>query len=320
MPGFLNTLFSGLRPAAADPELDAAAERVVYTVEPKLKLAGGYPQRYRKAVAHALGYARDLASQVPGPVDINREAYTKDPFIRAIFASPDEFKSALCMSRSMQEFLKGNSCTIGSQLYAMVGMRRREKGVIGMEVIGDTVRHDVPQTSVCFSDHTLTNISHSESETRELLTWSFMNSLLGQVIDRVEQLKQARQALDQKSNEIIGRLHTANGGQRETLQRELEATLAELRSATEQLDLRRYADYLDEVLLQPQAHLHLETLTLHIDDMGIKRAPGSGREITFVDMISRDRRRWCIALLHCQSPGLIPMTDRLQEASRWMDI
>lgn len=320
MPGFLNALFSGLRPAAADPELDAAVERVVYTIEPKLKLAGGYPQRYRKAVAHALAYARNLATQVPGPIDINREAYTKDSFIRAIFASPDEFKSALCMSRAMQDYLKGNACTIGSQLYAMVGMRRREKGVIGMEVIGDTVRHDVPQTAVCFSDHTLTNISHSEAETRELLTWSFMDSLLAQVTDRIEQLKQARQALDQKSNEIIGRLHSASADQRGQLQQELDTTLAELRAATERLDLRRYADYLEEVLLQPQSHLRLETVTLHIDDMGIKREPGAGREITFVDMISRDRRRWCIALLHCQSPGLIPMTDRLQEASRWMNI
>ncbi|NWG88008.1 MAG: hypothetical protein HXY26_10965 [Hydrogenophilaceae bacterium] len=318
--GFWKSLFSSLQRVAPNPELDAAVERVVDAIDPKLKLAGGYPQRYRQAVAHALAYTRDLARQVPGPVTINREAYTKDPFIRAIFASPDEFQAALCMSRAMQDYLKGHTCTIGSQLYAMVGMRRREKGVIGMEVIGDSVRHDVAQTAVCFSDHTLTNIANSEAGTRDQLAWSFMDSLLGQVSDRIEQLKQAKQDLDQKRGELMARLRSADPEQQAHLQAELDRTLAELREATEKLDLRRYADYLDAVLLQPEAHLRLEAATLYLDDMGIKRNNGNGREIHFVDMIGRDRRRWSIALLHCQSPGVVSMTDRLQEASRWMDI
>ncbi|MEW5892755.1 MAG: hypothetical protein AB1697_06425 [Pseudomonadota bacterium] len=320
MPGFLKSLFSGLRPAPADPELDAAVERVIARLEPRLKLAGGYPQRYRASVAHALRYARNLAQQVPGPVDINREAYTKNPFIRAIFASPDEFQAALCLSRAMQDYLKGHSCSIGSQLYAVVGMRRREKGVLGMEMIGDAVRHDVPQTAVCFSDHTLTSISRSEAETRELLTESFLDSLVGQVADRIEQLKQAKQALEQKRGELMARLHTADAVERSRLQAELEETLTQLRASTEQLDLRRYADYLDAVLLQPERYLRLEPVTLHLDDMGIKREPGQGREIRLVDMIGRDRRRWSVALLHCQNPGVVPMTERLEAASRWINI
>lgn len=316
--GFFKNLFAGLNGAAAKPELDTAVEHVVQTIEPKLKFAGGYPQRYRNAVANALAYAHDLAQQVPGPVAVSREAYGKDPFVRAIFATPDEFQSALCNSRAMQDYLKGESCSIGSPLYAVLGMRRWEKAVIGMEVIGDQVRHDVSQTAVSFSSHTLSNIARSETASRELLTWSFIDSLLGHINDHIEQLKKTRQECDSRCSELFGRLHTADGLERAQLQRELDTHQADLRTATEKLDLRHYPDYFDAVLLQPQAHLRLEQITLCIDDMGIKRDASCGREIVCVDLIGRDRRRWCVALLHCPSPGLIPMSERLEQASRWM--
>lgn len=318
MNGFFKSLFSGLQGARANPELDAAVERVVHAVEPKLKFAGGYPQRYRGAVAHALDYVRELARQVPGPIAVNREAYGKSPFVRAIFASPDEFQTALCTSRAMQEYLKADSCGIGTPLYAVLGMRRREKAVIGMEVVGDEVRHDVTQTTVCFSSHTLTSIAHSEADSRALLGWGFINSLIGHVTDRLEQIKQTKQELEQQCSELRARLRSADALQRESLQEALDAALAGLREATEQLDLRRHAEHIDAVLLQPEQHLRLEPVTLHIDDMSIKREPGNGREVTFVDLVGRDRRRWCITLLHCQSPGVIPMSERLEEASRWM--
>lgn len=317
---FFKSLFSGLNGAAPNPELDAAVERVVQAIEPKLKFAGGYPQRYRNAVANALAYAQDLARQVPGPVAVSREAYTRDPFVRAIFATPDEFQSALCNSRAMHDYLKGGSCGIGSPLYAVLGMRRREKGVIGMEVVGDQVRHDVAQTAVNFSSHTLSNIAQSEADSRELLTWSFIDSLLGQIGEHIEQLRQAKLDTERRCNEIAARLHTADAPQREQLQKEQEASQAELRAATDKLDLNRYPGYIDAVLLQPQAHLRLERVTLCIDDMGIKCEAERGREIVCFDLIGRDRRRWCVALLHCQSPGLVPMSERLEQASRWMNI
>lgn len=318
--GFFKNLFAGLNGAAPNPELDAAVERVVQTIEPKLKFVGGYPRRYRNAVAHALAYAHDLARQVPGPVAVSRGAYTKDPFVRAIFATPDEFQTALCDSRAVHDYLKGGSCSIGSPIYAVLGMRRREKGVIGMEVIGDQVRHDVSQTAVSFSSHTLSNIAQSEAASRELLTWSFIDSLLGQINDHIERLKQARQECDRHCSELIGRMHTTDALQREQLQQELNERQAELLTATDQLDLRHYPDYIDAVLLDPQTHLRLERVSLCIDDMGIKCEAERGREIVCFDLIGRDRRRWCVALLHCQSPDLVPMSERLEQASRWMNI
>lgn len=320
MNGFLKTLFSSLHGIRSNTELDAVIERAAQTIEPKLKLTSGYPRRYRKSIACALAYSRELAQQVPGPFTLDREAYTKQPFVRAAFASAEEIQSVLDTSHDMQEYIKHNSCPVGCTLYAVLGMRRREKNVLGMEISGDTVRREVAQTAVSFSSHTLSNIARSETDVRDMLTWSFMDSLLGRVAEQIEQLKQDKLEVNRRYGEITVRLHAADATQRGALQHELETTLAELTVATGKLDLNHYAECIDAVLLQPQAHLRLELTTLCLDDMGIKREPGNGREIVCFDLAGRDRRRWCLALLHCQSPSLIPMSERLEQASRWMNI
>ena len=169
--GFFKNLFSGLNGAAPNPELDAAVERVGRAVEPNLKFAGGYPQRYRKAAAHALAYARELARGYPSP-----SAARSTPRTRSFAPSSPRRTSS------------SRRCAI------------------------------------------------------------------------------------------------------------------------------------DAGLLQPQAHPRLERVNLCIDDMGIKCEAGQGREIVCFDLIGRDRRRWCVALLHCQSPDIVPMGERLEQASRWLNI
>lgn len=314
-------LFNGGQKGAADPALDTAVERTIDAIDPKLKFAGGYPQRYRPAVAHALDYVRQLADRVPGPVTINREAYVKDPFIRAIFASPDEFHNALCLSRAMQGYVHQHGCHLGTPVYALLGMRRQEKGTFGTELVGEVLRHDVPQTSVIFSDHTLTNIAPSAAEARELLTWSFLDSLLAEVQDRIEALKAEKTYLEQKRSDIAARLHSADAGSRARLQTELDALLPKIQEATAALDLRRYAEYLDAVLLQPEAHLRLEDYAVCLDDMNIKRDACEGtREVHLTDLLGRDRRRWSIVLLHCQQPGAASIGENLDNATRWLNI
>ncbi len=314
-------LFNGRRREASDPAPDAAVARAIDAIEPRLRFAGGYPQRYRAAVSHALGYVRRLAERVPGPVTINREAYVKDPFIRAIFASPDEFQHALCLSRAMQAYVHEHGCHLGTPVYALLGMRRQEKGTFGTELVGEVLRHDVPQTSVVFSDHTLTNIAPSEAQARELLTWSFLDSLLAEVRDRIAALREEKTYLEQKRSELAARLHSADAASRVRLQAELDALLPRLQEATAALDLRRYADYLDAVLLRPEAYLRLEDYAVCLDDMNIKRAScATTREIRLTDLLGRDRRRWSIALLHCQQPGAASIGENLDYATRWLNI
>lgn len=321
MTAIWQSLFSALRTAPVDPDLDAAVERVIDGLEPKLKFAGGYPQRYRKAVAHALTYARALAEAVPGPVTINREAYVQEPFVRAIFASPDDFHSALCMSQAMRDYSRQHECRLGTPVYGLLGMRRQERILYGTEINGDQVRHEVPQTAVIFSDHTLTGIAPSETEARERLMFSFLDSLVAEVHARIAALRQERNYLEQKRGNLLARLHSADAGQRFTLQAELDTLAPRWQETTAGLEPGRYGEYLDSVLLQPEQYLRLEPHTLHLDDMNIRRVPGPGvREIRLTDLIGRDRRRWSIALLHCQQPGMAPMTEQLEQASRWLQI
>ena len=315
------SLLSVLRNEPADPALDAAVEYVVNQLEPRLKFAGGYPQRYRKAVAHALAHARELADAVPGPVTINREAYVQDPFIRAIFASPDDFKSALCMSQAMRDYTREHECHLGSPVYALLGMRRREHTLYGTEVNGDQVRHEVPMTAIGFSDHTLTGIAPSEAEARERLVFSFLDSLLVEVRAQLDALRRERAYLEQKRGDLQARLHCADAAGQFSLQAELDALAPHWQSVAAELELSRHAEHLERVLLHPEQYLRLEHQTLHLDDMNIRRAPGPGvREIPVTDLLGRDRRRWTVALLHCQQPGIAPVAEQLDQASRWLHI
>lgn len=153
------------------PGLAEAVERAVSRVEPHLKQISAYPKAFRKPVARALAYSREIAATIPGPVEINRAAYVQDHFVHALFPSVDFIQEALCSSQAMREFHGENPAT--REIYALMGMRRWEKSTLGMELLGQMVQKDVLQNVIYFTSHTVENPSTSPDETREKASWSF---------------------------------------------------------------------------------------------------------------------------------------------------
>ena len=125
------------------PELLPAIERAVSRVDLLLKQTGKYPEAYREPVMTALEYARNLAFSVPGPVAVNLDAYAKDPYVHAIFPSMDLVSEAFRTSLAVQDYLREHPST--DEVYALMGMRRREKTMMGMELSGEVIQRDVPQ-------------------------------------------------------------------------------------------------------------------------------------------------------------------------------
>lgn len=328
--GLLSRLFGRAADKEADsPELAAAIDRAVQRVEPRLRLAGGYPDRYRRSVACALNYARELAGQVPGPVDMSPEHYAKDPFVHALFSAPEEMQHALCMSHAMHEYARRPD-GLTPEVYALMGMRRREKTAFGMEANGEVVSRGVAQRVVCFTDHTLSGPAPTETEARELLMWSLFDSLVDRVVERVQARRKERQALEKERDYLTAELHGAgvDAGKRRDLQQRLQDVLARLGKVNESLDLRRLAEDFDAVLLEPQAHLKLEEASLSVDGMGVVRDSGgqtqSVHALRFTDLYGRDRRRWTVVMVRCHPrPGAMSaaaMAERLQQAGRWLQI
>ncbi len=323
--GLLSRLLERVnRPATSQTELlEQAIERAVMRVEPRLRQLRDYPARYRKPIARALEHAQRLAEDIPGPIEMSLEQFGRDPFVHALFSSPEEMQRALYMSHAMHEYARRPGGP-GNDAYALMGMRRREKTTFGMELQGEILRREVAQQVVYFTDHTLTGLAPTEAEARQQLVWSLFDSLIQRVIDRVNERLCTKANLLRQKDYLVAKLRNADAISRPILQQQLDALLAKVITATQATDLRHLADDFDAILLNPESYLRLERVTLRLDPMGILRTDGSEtntHSIDFTDLYGRDRRRWTVVMVHCHpQPELLSVADRLREAGRWLQL
>jgi hypothetical protein len=299
------------------PELLSAIERAVTCVEPLLRQLSGYPESYRKPVAAALEYAHSLASSVPGPVMIGREFYAKDALVHILFPSLDSVADAICSSLALQDYLREFPDV--NELYALMGMRRFEKSLVGMELSGQTIQRDVVQKVVYFTSHTLENPAPSEQQARERVAASFFDSLVGKVKKRVEGRKQIKQSQLLEKDMLVARLRKANETDRPVLEKELASLLDRLQSTINSLELGSYMGDFDAVLLNPELYLRLDQKPAILDSMGIRRdgnGAGRGEEFVFNELIGYDRRDWTITLVRCSNLQKESFSTRLETAYR----
>lgn len=303
------------------PGLPQAIERAVSAVEPLLKQTGGYPEIYRKPALTALEYARSLAASIPGPVEINRESYAKDPFVHALFPSIDFVQDAFVASRALQDHYQEFSSA--DKLYALMGMRRFEKTVVGMELSGQTIQRDVIQNVVYFTSHTLEDPAPSEKQSRDQVAWSFFDSLVGKVKKRVEARKHEKQSQLQQKDSLIARLRTADTQARPALEDELSKTIAGIQSITNSLELRNYIEDFEAVLLNPEKYLRLNRIPMVLDRMGIRQDGGDANgegAVTFNELIGFDRRDWTVTMVYCSNVPIESFATRLEKACRELAI
>lgn len=303
------------------PGLLPAIERAVSAVEPLLKQTGGYPGIYRKPVATALEYARSLAASIPGPVTINRESYASDPFVHALFPSIDFIQDAFGTSRALQDHYQEFSSA--DELYALMGMRRFEKTVVGMELSGQTIQRDVIQKVVYFTSHTLEDPAQNEEQSRDQVAWSFFDSLARKVKKRVDARKQDKQAQSQQKDALIARLRTTDAQTRPALEEELSKIITGIQSTASLLELRNYILDFEAVLLNPEQHLRLNRIPMVLDRMGIRQNSDDASHegaITFNELIGFDRRDWVVTMVYCSNMQSESFATKLEKAYRELAI
>jgi len=316
--GFFARLF-GVSPLHG--EMGQAVDRAVDQVEPLLRQVSGYPDAYLGPVARALAHARKLAAEIPGPIVIDREHYASDPIVHAVFGSPEAVQAALCASKSMREFVAAHPH--GTQVYALMGMRRWVRETLGMALEGDRLRRDVPQTLVYFSDHTIAQPAGSEAESREHLAWEMFDSLVGHVRQHILDRKLARAELERARDMLKARLHTAAAPQAEVMQQQLAELAPRIEAITSDLDLRRYAEVFENVLGEPEQHLYLEQIQMALDSLGVRREEGAAPDVHsvhFVDLHGRDRRRWTVTMVRCENLVRPSLSEEMEKATRWLEI
>jgi hypothetical protein len=305
-----------------DPaDLDVAVARAVDAVEPRLRQIGGYPQRYRAAVACALAHARALAAQVPGPVVIDREHFVADRTVHALFGSIDAVRASLCASRAMREFVHEHP--LAGEVYALLAMRRQERHALGFDLQGEVLRRDVPQTLVYFSDHTLAAPGSSEADCRDCLAWHLFDALVGQVRARIEARRVEKLRLENERDLVMARLRGAPAAEQPRQRQALEGLHAALAGLTAQLELGGLHTDFTAILAQPERHLHLEATRMMLDDMGVRRAAEDavdGTEVCFADLRGSDAPGWTVILAHCRGLARPSLAEQMHEADRWLTL
>ena len=306
MPGFwtrILTLVAGRH--AADPLLDVAVERAVDRVQPHLKTLRAYPRRYRDTVLGILTRVGKLSAEVPGPVTLDAGHYIRDPFVHALFGSPEDI-ARLYATPAIFAYMTQHD---GGDLYALLSMRREEKPVFGLELDGAVLRRDVAQRVIHFTDLQLIGPAPTEQEARDNLRWYLFDRYMDHVAEGLERLRSERQRLDVEKDLALARLRAVSTYRRPVRQRELDTVLACLGEVTATLDLEHLDEVFDVVLSHPEDCLSLAVRHLNLDAMGIVHADDGSVEavdLEFVDLIERDRETRTVVLVHC--PAVTPVS------------
>ncbi|MBI5005592.1 MAG: hypothetical protein HZB95_00555 [Nitrosomonadales bacterium] len=316
--GLHSNLF-GKRDTQDTSALDAAVAYAVTAVEPLLIHMSGYPDRYRHPVGVAMEYARQLAGSLPGPVSIDREAYSRDSLVHVLFPDSNAMAEAITSSISMQEYLRAPPS--GNEFYALMGMRRIDRNLIGMELVGSTMQREVLQQATYFTCHTIENPSPDEMLARDRVAMRFFHRLVADVKARIEQRRQSKEALLTKRKELTPRRLSATDPESAASAERTNRLEDGLHSIIESLGPERYFEDFEAVLLHPEEYLYLKQTSITLDNMGIRRSDsGGGQEFTFSELVGCDRSDWTVTIVRGTNLKYESFADRLDKAYRYLTL
>ena len=282
-----------------DPALGKALDKVAELVDPLLRMAPNFEKQLAFPLQHALGYCDGLLAALPGPMDINRQAFANDPLVHALFATAEDIDQMLGRSQAVRDFLAEPCSSESDHFYALFAARRRHKKQLGMEQQGDIIQNDVPQLVLYFSDQTLVEPSCQLEITCEKLRCRGLESLLHTFHDHVQSLRLERQGL--RSDASIQRAHlavlrgTTPGQEYIVGSRHLAELDARLHQSSESLMPAQLLEALAEFLAAPEPALHLSPISITVDRLGIVRDQTSDdinlHTLNFSELTARDKRQ-----------------------------
>ena len=155
----------------SEPQLDASqvsdalirntTDLVVKIAAPRAVLVHGYRERLAPSVATAILHVRDLVAQLPPVRDATPQGWASDPSVHAFFVAPDDIPRTFGRFDELRAYFDEQPAN--EFAFGLLGMRMTERRVLGMELQGDIVRSDVPQTTISFSDYTLRILGSTEA-------------------------------------------------------------------------------------------------------------------------------------------------------------
>ncbi len=316
--------------------IDEAVERVM-RLNPQLKLARRYHAKLAPAVGTALRYVVGLVDSVPAARDANAAAWSADPYIHAYFVAPEDVAAVISRSRDLRAYFESNADA--PEAFAVLGMEMTERHILGVGLEGDTLRRDVPQTTVSFSDHQVRMCGRTDADLRNEIVQRLLDQLALEGLARIAADKSRREMLQRERALLKTRLQLLErqgNGIRAVLGSEAQAgpdEMARLEAQIEENDhdlsslvlkedaLDRALDHLCEVYAQPAPHFYLSTRRLRLDRMNVVLEDGNAQagadlEIHLARIPTTPPRTRAFSLLRFARSDLLPAKSMYDEANR----
>lgn len=294
---------------ARDEEVRLAIEHVVDEINPKLRAVSNYRKKLRQPVERALAFSKEIVASVPGPVAVNRTAWSSDPMVRAFFTGVEDMRQVLSRNDEVHDYFAGDK-SAQQPCYALLNMQRSERTVLGVEGSGDIIKRDVLQTSVSFKDRKVVKPAASEAQLRQELEQRAFEVLVAYVLERITAMIADRHSLKEKQLLLDMQLRLAQVKQAslsslledrdagaedlDALQQQQHTTQAFEQASARLLTLDDYIDRITEVLGHPAEHFRARHITMRLSQMNIKRdeqAPGAANDLELTELLLGDEIR-----------------------------
>lgn len=280
------------------PAVSRAMESVGELISPILRSTPGFEKKLSHPLEYALGYCDGLVAALPGPIDINRQAFSNDPLVHALFATAGDIEQMLGRSESVRDFLASPAGLEHEHFYALFAARRQEKKQLGIVQHGDVIQNDVPQRVIYFSAQALIEPDGDLAITRDKLRTKALESLLHTFNTHIEALRNEREGL--RADASVERAHLmvmkgASAGQNIAVHtRHLQELDTRLRESVASLMPDEMLNALGTFLHNPEQALHLKPCTVTIDRLGVVCDPvpddANIHTLNFPELTARDNR------------------------------
>lgn len=162
-------------------------EHMIDDIDPRLRAISGYQKVLTPCVERVLTYGENVCANLPGPVEFSSENSRNNATVRALFANKKKMAEVFSRCRELQEFFRQHPSA--DRAYMVLGMKKTEARVFGMEQQGEIVRKDVPQINVSFDDYRISHPSHDETSLRKHLRERALHECVAQTINRLMEEK-----------------------------------------------------------------------------------------------------------------------------------
>lgn len=325
--GLIATLGNWFSSPALEEAERQAIELAVERVDPRLRVVSGYQRKLASAVRHAMGYCDGLVAAIPGPIDIDIKAFGRDPLVHAFFAAPDDIGRMLGTSREVGNFVAAGGDPQNDDFYALIGMRRKEKTVVGLAQQGELIQEGVSQRLLYFADHTLHELSYDLTETRRRLRAAAFDSLAQSFAAHLAELRRERQDMHTAWDQERALARTVVPGHSPAAElhahRKFEIEQG-LRAMAASLEPAHVLEALAAWFADPEPRLHLVSTSVSVDRLGVLSKPqledAEVRTLTFPELVGRDRRRWIVLLARIARADALRAQQEHRDGSRYLII